>query len=217
MLKRLAQVLNLYFLLPFVIWMAAGGVMWAVMSKQALFAMFNGHHNNITDTLMYDATWMGQGQVIVPLLVMMMAFPAFRNWWYFLTALLCNIAPFVVAQIIKSWLDWPRPLNLYSHASWIHYSKDWPELLYRSFPSGHSEAAFSMFCFLSLLLMPEYRRYGLLFFLLALAVAYSRMYLAAHFFSDVYAGSILGTVITTTVYLIMLRYKERMIKPRDTI
>jgi membrane-associated phospholipid phosphatase len=152
---------------------------------------------------------MGQAQVIVPVLLLLMAFPAFRNWWYLITAVVCNIVPFLISQGIKSWLDWPRPLNLYNHAPWIHFSQNWPEFLYRSFPSGHSEAAFSMFCFLSLLLMPEYKPYGFLFFLLALSVAYSRMYLAAHFFSDVYAGSILGTIITVVAYTLMAQLKPR--------
>jgi membrane-associated phospholipid phosphatase len=91
----------------------------------------------------------------------------------------------------------------------MHYRPEWPVLLERSFPSGHSEGAFSFLCFLSLLLPYRYNKLGILFFLLALTVCYSRIYLAAHFFEDVYAGSIIGTVATTLIFSFMVRYKKQ--------
>jgi membrane-associated phospholipid phosphatase len=39
-------------------------------------------------------------------------------------------------------------------------------------------------------------------------VGYSRMYLAAHFFLDVYVGSILGTVFTTVIFAMMNKYRQ---------
>jgi membrane-associated phospholipid phosphatase len=73
-------------------------------------------------------------------------------------------------------------------------------LLRHSFPSGHTCAAFSLFTFLSLLASARYQPLGLLFFILAALVGYTRMYLAAHFFADVYAGSILGTIGTILLW-----------------
>jgi membrane-associated phospholipid phosphatase len=215
LLRRLYKISNPYFAIPFLLWVLTGGIFWYLYSKKDLFAFFNTHHNPTSDTLMYNITWMGQAQIIVPVLLLVMALPRYRNWWYLLLALACNVAPFLIAQIIKSALDWPRPLNLYNHAPWIHISPDWPEFLSRSFPSGHSQAAFSMFCFLSLLLIPEYLGFGALFFVLAFSVAISRMYLAAHFFSDVYAGSILGTIVTIVVYDVMHYYRERYVNRKN--
>jgi len=81
---------------------------------------------------------------------------------------------------------------------------------------GHSTGAFSFFCFLSLILTARYKAFGLLFFLLALSVCYSRMYLAAHFFDDVYAGSILGTTLTMLMFSIMNQYKSKFFKKNLT-
>jgi membrane-associated phospholipid phosphatase len=63
--------------------------------------------------------------------------------------------------------------------------------------------AFALFTFGAMFLKPPYRIWGALFFLSAMAVAYSRMYLAAHFFEDVYAGSLMGagfSMLTVSVF-----------------
>ncbi|RYZ48512.1 MAG: phosphatase PAP2 family protein, partial [Sphingobacteriales bacterium] len=53
---------------------------------------------------------------------------------------------------------------------------------------------------------PRYRWLAVVFFVLAMAVGYSRIYLAAHFFIDVYVGSIIGVVFTILVVMLMRRY-----------
>jgi membrane-associated phospholipid phosphatase len=52
----------------------------------------------------------------------------------------------------------------------------------------------------------KYRSLGMIFFVLALAVGYSRVYLTAHFVEDVYAGSIVGVFGTLVAYAAMERY-----------
>ena len=175
----------------------------------SLYHAINTSYNGALDEVMYYRTWLGQGSVIVPALALIMLIPAFRNLWYFFTALLCNIIPFFLEQILKSVFNAPRPHLLFYDRLWMHYLPKWPYLLERSFPSGHSEGAFSFFCFLSLLLPPRYSKMGFLFFVLALAVCYSRIYLAAHFFEDVYAGSIIGAVATTLIFSYMVRFRKQ--------
>ena len=195
--------------------MVAGGISLAVYSRRDLFSVVNSHYSDIADTAMYYITIMGQVEVIIPVLALIMFIPAYRNWWYFITATLCNIIPMLVQQMLKAHYAHPRPLYYFNHAAWIHYLKEWPELLQWSFPSGHSEGAFSFFCFLSLILPRKYNTAGFLFFLLALSVCYSRIYLAAHFFDDVYAGSIVGTAVTTIIFFIMNKFKGRFHKTKN--
>jgi undecaprenyl-diphosphatase len=62
------------------------------------------------------------------------------------------------------------------------------KLAARSFPSGHSQAAFTAAAFLYL----NYRRFGLALFGVAGIVAFSRVYVGAHFPMDIIAGSAFG-------------------------
>jgi membrane-associated phospholipid phosphatase len=194
----------------------AGGIALMVFSRQVLFATVNTHYTDIADTVMYYITCMGQVEVIIPVLLLVFFIPAYRNWWYIISALLCNLVPLLIQQMLKVYFSHPRPLFYFKHAKWIHFLHSWPELLQWSFPSGHSEGAFSFFCFLSLLLPAKYNKLGFLFFLLALSVCYSRLYLAAHFFDDVYAGSIVGTVVTTLVFAVMNKYKDHFYRKSNT-
>lgn len=171
--------------------------MHTTYSKEFLFRCINCHYYPIWDTVVYYTTMMGEAYVIIPALLLLMLIPRFRRWEYFVVAAVANTGPMLVSQAMKSYFDHPRPLNLYSTAPWLHHLPNWPELYARSFPSGHSEGAFAFFCFLTMLLLPKYRGLGVVFFILALGVCYSRVYLAAHFFEDVYAGSIVGVAVST--------------------
>lgn len=207
---------NPFFVVPFLLWVIAGGFLLSRYSKEYLFTLVNSRNTAMGDNLMYCTTWMGQAEVIVPVLLLLLLLPAFRNWWYLATAVVCNVAPLIIQQILKSWYDAPRPMNYFHSASWVHILPDWPHVYYRSFPSGHSEGAFSFFCFLSLLLPPRYSKLGLVFCILALAVCYSRIYLAAHFFDDVYAGSIIGMVTTTVMFSVMVWVRGKFFKNEGT-
>ena len=46
------------------------------------------------------------------------------------------------------------------------------------------------------------------FFLIALLVGYSRVYLSQHFFEDVYVGSIIGVSVTLVVYYLLSKMNK---------
>ncbi len=58
-----------------------------------------------------------------------------------------------------------------------------------SFPSGHATNIFAAMVFLSL----RYKKYAPLFIAVAVAVAYSRVYVGVHYPLDVVGGAVLGT------------------------
>ncbi|MEI8233474.1 MAG: phosphatase PAP2 family protein [Verrucomicrobiota bacterium] len=113
----------------------------------------------------------------------------------------------VVVNGLKHWANRPRPHQV-EEARVVDLAKTKPRLLAvakpvvvwiskplpgpiagRSFPSGHTSDNFAVAAVLALF----YRRRGWLYFLVAAAIGYSRIYTGAHWPSDVLASAFLGT------------------------
>ncbi|MCX6967946.1 MAG: phosphatase PAP2 family protein [Verrucomicrobia bacterium] len=113
----------------------------------------------------------------------------------------------VVVNGLKHWANRPRP-NQVEPARVVDLKKMKPRFLAvlqppvvrisqpelgvitgRSFPSGHTADNFAAAAVLALF----YRRAGWLYFLVAVAVGYSRIYTGSHWPSDVLASVFLGT------------------------
>ena len=65
-----------------------------------------------------------------------------------------------------------------------------------SFPSGHTQAAFT----LAILLVIYLRRYYILIFTIATLMGLSRIFMSMHFPSDLIAGAYLGAIIPLIIY-----------------
>jgi undecaprenyl-diphosphatase len=87
---------------------------------------------------------------------------------------------------VKAWVQRGRPEDL-SYAGWSLFS----------FPSGHCTVNLALYGFLALLMArgaaPGWRRAAVLGAFWTLLIATSRLYLGAHWFSDVLAGLALGS------------------------
>ena len=69
--------------------------------------------------------------------------------------------------------------------------------IHHSFPSGHATAAFALFFCLSF--FSKKNSTQIIFFLMALTVAFSRVYLSQHFFEDITAGSFIAVFFSSLV------------------
>src|SRR4051812_25257167 len=119
--------------------MLTGSVLLLIYDRNALFRTVNLHHTAFLDYFMRGATEVGDGVgITIVLLLMVILFKSCRNWWFVLAAALCNIAPALLIQGIKSFVSAPRPLEYYKleiskDPTWIHIQEHWPHLFHRSF------------------------------------------------------------------------------------
>lgn len=85
-----------------------------------------------------------------------------------------------------------RPNNSEAPPGWygLWYQGQWllGKYKFHSFPSGHTAAAFAFFGTIGF----AYRRWAWSFLILASAIGWSRLYVNAHYFSDVLAGVVIG-------------------------
>ncbi|HEY0612440.1 MAG TPA: phosphatase PAP2 family protein [Chitinophaga sp.] len=186
---------NTYFFLSLVAWILAGGIMQSIFTPQELFIGINRMHNTVTDVLMTGITYMGDGIAFAVVLLCMLIARKFKPFFIGITSVLLVT---LVVQSIKHMANAPRPMLYFQNAPFVHTVK-WVSVHYHnSWPSGHSACAFALFSYLSLI--DNNKKRGLVFIGLALLAAYSRIYLAQHFFADVYIGSIIGAITSFVVY-----------------
>ena len=169
-----------------------------VQSGKSLYYLLQGLRTPWGDTIMVSLTMLGDAAVTVPLSLAALCWLLWKKDWYsalFLTG--TTIGGFLLVTIVKEVTRIPRPIDIYGGA--VHWA----------FPSSHATMSLVIFGFLALLCSRELiakRRWlpSALALFFILNIGYSRLYLGAHWLSDVAGGFSLGTawlIIMTIGYL----------------
>jgi membrane-associated phospholipid phosphatase len=123
----------------------------------------------------------------------------------FLAMLLAMMLAGVTGTVIKRTVPRPRPS--------VHTEKPWggPRFSskYHSFPSGHVGASTGFFG----VLIIARRRIGLVCLSIPILIGFSRMYIGAHYLSDVVCAAVLGILCAVIVaYFLLLQIGDRQSK-----
>ncbi len=123
----------------------------------------------------------------------------------------------LTTQLFKHIVNAPRPLTWFgAHHPDIELplAEGVRMNYWLSFPSGHTTSFFALAFVASILLTrnPRFSRttsyiLQILLFLAAALGGYSRIYLSQHFALDVFAGVVVGTLITLVCYVVFCRFE----------
>ncbi|MBA9078612.1 MULTISPECIES: phosphatase PAP2 family protein [Rufibacter] len=174
------------------------------VDRQLTSALYNGR-TSLGATFFLGATQLG-GQLGAIGLGLLLSFFLARQkrWRSILVFWLVLGAVGLSVRYGKEWLQRPRPENV-AYVTYQHFS----------FPSGHSTTATALFGMGAYLLARHVRqrRYWLYTgaAIAVVLVGFSRMYLGAHYLSDVLAGFLLGSlwVLVGISLLEWLQYRRR--------
>ncbi len=169
-----------------------------VQASKSLYHLLQGFRTPWGDIIMVGMTMLGDAAVTVPLVLAALFWLLLKKDRYsalFLTV--TTAVGFLLVTVIKQITKIPRPVDMYGGA--VHWA----------FPSSHATMSMVIFGSLAMLCsreLPAKRRwlpFALALFLI-LGIGYSRLYLGAHWLSDVVGGFSLGMawlVMMTVVFL----------------
>ncbi len=188
---------NSWFVIPFLVFQIVSLYVVPFGDKTELFLSLHPQHNRVLDTIFTNASamveWWGWVAAAIIALFVKVRYGIYAVFTLLLSGLWALILKHEVYvnemrpsfNIDHSLLQLVDGVNLHTH---------------HSFPSGHTIAAFSIFTVLTMILSKKYKPFGLLFFMVALIVGYSRIYLNQHYPVDVVAGSAVGFISCFLVF-----------------
>ncbi len=175
----------------------------------SLFIAINSAHTPFFDIFFQIFTNFGTAFVVAPILLLIIyrTIPQKQRSRMLLFGAVSLSVSGIVTQGIKNIVHRPRPLSYFvpesQNASANHSNRPvhtvhvlGPRLKRRSFPSGHTNTAFAAATFLVVL----YGGWYWTSYLIALLVAYSRIYMGVHFFSDTLGGALLAVATVLIFY-----------------
>lgn len=190
---------NRWFFSGMIQFLLFGAVLLVLMETGAFVWFFSRHRSTVLDFLFVYGTKLGEPIGFIAAALMLL-FVKFRH---VIAIPFLGFSVSVISYFSKSFFAHDRPfayfeklgmagqLNLVEGIK-VHSGAT-------SFPSGHTMAGFALFAFVALC-SPNKKTGGFLFFLLALIVGLSRIYLTQHFFKDVYLGAVMGVLIALAWY-----------------
>ena len=183
-----------------------GAILQLKYTKLDIFLFINGNHCTVADFIFSYYTNLGDGAFFALFIVLIFFISRRRAFIGLVSFLLSSL----IAQVLKH-VFFPntfRPLFYF----WDQFGRESMKRVHtvpgvhvsiiNSFPSGHSATAFAIFTLIALYFCTNNKRHWLtvLSFILAVSVGYSRIYLAQHFFLDVYFGAMIGAFSSLLAY-----------------
>jgi membrane-associated phospholipid phosphatase len=190
---------NKSFTLLFLIWLISAVVLLSLFPKGHWIIWFSENRTPFWDTFFKYGTKLGEEWTIIGGVLILL----FVRYRAAISLTLLSLAVLLTSGLTKKLFHHPRPLRVFrdegiadmlTFVEGVHVNSG-PT----SFPSGHTMAGFALFTFLALN-SGHKNLTGIFFFVLAMIVGISRIYLVQHFLEDVYIGSFMGVTLALLFY-----------------
>jgi len=174
-----------------------------IYGKENSFLVINKYNSPQFDYVFEYWTYLGDGMIWVPLFLYVLLFKKD----YFVAVLAALIICTALTHLLKR-VIYPndfRPIVVLGQK--VRVIPGYYINREHSFPSGHTSTAFT----LALLLASIAKRKLWVYFfpLIAFFVGYSRVYLAQHFVTDVFAGMLIGIISSSLSLLIYEQFRRK--------
>ncbi|MBW1722885.1 MAG: VTT domain-containing protein [Deltaproteobacteria bacterium] len=179
-----------------------------VIADQAVYHFFQSLRTPWADHILVAVTELGDSLLNLciagAVLLVLLLRRCHRTAGYWVLTILGGLSG---VQLLKWMLHLPRPVALYHGASAY------------GFPSGHTSMSVILYGFLAILLAKGLSitlRWGFFVsvFLISFIIAISRLYLGAHWLSDVLGGFLIGTSWTALVGIVYLKGSAEVVPRR---
>ena len=167
------------------------------LADAAIGQFVQGLRTEWATSAMLGITMLGDMAVLLPLaLLLIAALALWRDWWMALAVAAAGLAGVVFVPLLKALLHRARPMEMYQGTDGF------------SFPSGHSTFATIILGMLALFVarsLPVRFRGAVyaVFAMLVALIALSRVYLQAHWPTDVLAGMLFGGAVVSVMALML--------------
>jgi len=192
-----------YYLIFTPIFVIISAFILLLFTKTEIAVAINKINDHSADYFFRIITHGGTWIIFIPLVIFIVIKKDKKS---ILITLFSAILLLLIVGLIKQLIYTERPSLFFENNPINDYSfytiKNFKLLRLHSFPSGHTATAFSAFLLYSYFFSKNNFILQLLFFILALLVAYSRMYLFQHFLIDTFAGSIIGVTCVLFAYFL---------------
>ncbi len=194
---------RLYFVL-FALFFLLGCILLSQINQGDLILFFSENRSPFGDAFFRNFTKMGEEIVYIVSLAVLL----FYRFRYAILVPLTAVLVTIVSFSAKSFFSFNRPSVFFQKDNIIDQINlvEGVQLLTgpTSFPSGHTMSGFAMYGLLAFL-FPKKKAWAVLFFLMALLVGISRIYIVQHFLRDVVSGAVCGTVLALLIYYLQAR------------
>lgn len=203
-MELLVRILNrnrLYFL-SFSIFLLFALIFCCTFSKATNFISLNFIHTHSLNNFFTFYTYLGDGVLALLVFAVLIIFRKYLEATHILVAFLTSG---IVAQVMKNITHAPRPRAFFKPGFYSNFIEGVTQSGWTSFPSGHTTTAFALATVLAL--HARNKTWGILYLLLAIGEAYSRIYLGQHFLEDVVAGALIGVFFAIVTYYFVRQIK----------